>query len=265
MNFEHPFHLKKWYFDCITDAGDVFIGYSALLQWKALTLHYSSRMTGTGSSELDTKTSLSALSEVTLEEDRIHWSCKGLGLEGTWAQLSEPIEKTLYECPEGKIRWMCLQPKSKAAITIGTDTRFEGLGYTEVLDLTVKPWQLPIADLRWGRFLSDQEALVWIGWTGVHPLSLIFHNGKELPECIIADDHITLDTTTSTLVFQERVELRNDSLLSGALSMIPGIQSLFPGNILNTVECKWRSRGVFTQHGAQKSTGWIIHEHVRFP
>lgn len=33
------FALSKWYLDCVSERGDVFIGYAASLSWKKIRLH----------------------------------------------------------------------------------------------------------------------------------------------------------------------------------------------------------------------------------
>jgi hypothetical protein len=43
-------------------------------------------------------------------------------------------------------------------------TELTGVGYAESLDLTVGPSRLPFHELRWGRHLSPEHAVVWIAW-----------------------------------------------------------------------------------------------------
>lgn len=259
------FSLRKWYLDCVADNGDTFIGYSAALQWKALIIHYSSITSTQGNSEAHTEWSLGKHSFPHLHDRRIDWSSKALNLAGTWTQMSEPIQQTLFDSSEGMVKWSCVHPRSKADISFGTKGHIAGLGYAEVLELTVKPWQLPIAELRWGRFLSDRDALVWIDWRGTTPLSVVFHNGRQIRKAAISDEQIAMDRDHTVLTLTERKELRKGVLVSTALSVIPGIAAIVPYRILYAYECKWRSRGVLSTNGSSSSSGWAIHEVVRFP
>ncbi len=265
MNAKPEFSLRKWYLDCVADNGDTCLGYSAALQWKAFSLHYSSITTKRGNSESTTETSLGKSSIPHMSDRRIDWTSKPLKFVGTWTQMSDTIQQRLYESPEGMVTWSCVQPRSKVDISFGASGRITGLGYAELLELTIRPWQLPISELRWGRFLSERDALVWIEWRGSHPLSMVFHNGKQIQDAIITDEQIILDGSRSVLTLTEQVELREGVLVSTALSSIPGIDKVLPVRMLHTYECKWRSRGVLSTDGTFESTGWVIHEIVRFP
>ena len=265
MSTQSDFSLRKWYLDCVADNGDTFIGYSASVQWKALTLHYSSITTMRGNSGARTKTSLGESSFPGMKGQRIDWSSKALNLVGTWTLMAEPTQQHLYDSPEGTVTWSCLHPRSKADILFGKKEHIAGLGYAELLELTVKPWQLPIAELRWGRFLSKRDALVWIEWRGDTPLSVVFHNGKQIRDGSITDEQVSIDGDRTVLTLTERTELRKGVLVSTALSVIPGIALIVPARMLRTYECKWRSRGVLNRNGILCSSGWAIHEVVRFP
>ena len=120
-------------------------------------------------------------------------------------------------------------------------------------------------ELRWGRFLSERDVLIWIEWRGNAPLCVVFHNGKQVSDASVSDEHVALDGGRTELTLTDKTELRQGTLGSVALSAIPGIAALVPARILNTHECKWRSRGVLSTHGSPCSSGWAIHEIVRFP
>jgi hypothetical protein len=179
--------------------------------------------------------------------------------------MSKPIQRQLYDSPKGTVTWSCVHPRSKTDISLGPKEHIAGLGYAELLELTIKPWQLPIAELRWGRFLSESDVLVWIEWRGAAPLSVVFLNGKQLQNASISDEQIEIDGGRTVLTLTERTELRKGDLISTALSAIPGIAKIVPARMLHTYECKWRSRGVLSTNGSLCSSGWAIHEIVRFP
>jgi hypothetical protein len=265
MTTKHDFFLRKWYLDCVADNGDTCIGYAATLQWKAFKLHYSSITSTQGNAASTTKTSLGESSVPQIKDRQIEWVSKPLDLVGTWTASSEPIQQRLYESDEGIVTWSCLQPLSRVNVSFGTKTHLEGLGYAELLELTIKPWQLPITELRWGRYLSERDALVWIDWRGAVPLSMVFHNGKQIQDALIGDHHIVFDRGRTELSLTEPVELRKGILVSTALSSIPRVETVLPVRMLRTYECKWRSKGAMATDGSVKSTGWSIHEIVRFP
>jgi len=265
MSGQSDFSLRKWYLDCVAENGDTFIGYSGILCWKALTIHYSSIASTRESTGTKTKTSLRESSFPCIDGRKINWTSKALNVSGTWTQASETVNRQLYNSPDGTVLWSCVQPRSNVDISFGTGERMTGMGYAELLELTLKPWQLPISELRWGRFLSDQDVVVWIEWRGESPLSVIFHNGKQIRDGSITDEKIVIDGDRTVLSLSEKTELRNGLLGSTALSIIPKIATIFPARILNTQECKWRSKGSLINNGSFSSSGWAIHEVVRFP
>ncbi|MGA7161477.1 MAG: hypothetical protein WBZ48_10775 [Bacteroidota bacterium] len=265
MRTKPDFSLRKWYLDCVADNGDAFIGYSAALQWKALPIHYSSVIRIRGNSEASSETSLRKSSFPHMGDQQIDWSSKELNLRGTWIPMSKPVRQTLYDSTQGTVTWSCMHPRSKADISFGKREHIVGLGYAELLELTIKPWQLPIAELRWGRYLSECDALVWIEWRGEAPLSVVFHNGSQIRNVSITDEQISIDEDRTVLSLAESTELRKGVLVSTALSMIPGIEAIVPARMLHTYECKWRSRGALKIDGSLRSSGWAIHEVIRFP
>jgi hypothetical protein len=258
------FHLAKWYLDCIADDGRAFIAYAATLRWKALVLHYSSYLFLDGRRSVHTGTSLREASFPLAHGPEIHWKSAHLQIDGTWKALREPIERTLQATPYGGITWSCLQPHAEVTVTCGTHERLQGLGYAERLEMTLEPQLLSLEELRWGRFLSPSDALVWIDWKGGNPQRLVIHNGTEIAGCAISKNEVSLESGRQRLVLDEHVVLRHGPLASTALAMIPGIQHIAPLRILRTRECKWRSRGRLMEGQTLVSSGWTIHEIVNF-
>jgi hypothetical protein len=264
MSRKTDFHLSKWYLDCIAANGDAFIGYAATLRWKSFSIHYSSVLSCTEHSGTSSQMSLKKDNDPSCAGCGIDWSSNSLNLNGSWVSLSKPIERRLYESPEGILQWSCMQPKARSSVSFGRNEHLEGLGYVEHLELTVRPWMLPISELHWGRFLSDRDALVWIEWRGSKPLSLAVWNDRIMDQPVITEQGISFNQGETSLSLTERKELRKGPLLSTALSMIPGIEVIFPRKILHSHECKWRSRGLLNSGHSQPDVGWAIHEIVRF-
>jgi hypothetical protein len=231
-----PFHLSKWYLDCVSGEGEVFLAYCAELRWRALRLHYASVL---GHS--------SSLREVPAPVWRgdgvLEWNAPALGVTGRWEVLDPPIQETLMD---GACQWRCLVPRARAEVRVG-DRSLLGLGYAEHLTMSVPPWRLGIQELRWGRFLSETDGLVWIEWRGPKPARLRWHNG------VRAGEELKLE-------IRDREVLREGPLIETALSFIPNIRKLFPARILDLREAKWRSRAAL---GATE--GWAIHEVVEWP
>lgn len=201
----------------------------------------------------------------------IQWRSSKLHVDASWRALADPVCRTLLETETGNLEWNCLQPNAEAVINLDNGRRIAGLGYVEHMTLSIPPWRLPIDELRWGRFLSPKEALVWIDWRGEKPLRLVFHNGKELETTEITDRGI--EARDLTLSLDEKVVIREGPLVTTVLSAIPGIQRLFPVRMLGTHECKWLSRGMLKKTAATESscaknevvTDWAIHEVVTWP
>lgn len=248
----------------MSNAGDVFIGYAAALRWRSLVIHYSSILQQLNGEATKVKTSLHKISAPTISGTSLCWVSPHLGVEGNWQATAAPLERTLFESDIGSIEWHCLQPCSRVEICVGDQQPINGLGYVEHISISIPPWRLPIDELRWGRFLSETDALVWIDWRGLHPLTIAFHNGLLMENLQVTDQEIASNREKTVLAFTDSQILREGQLIKTALSVIPGIRKLLPLRSLQTYECKWRSRGVLKQQGTVLSSGWTIHEVVRF-
>jgi len=256
------FYLSKWYLDCVSEAGDVLIGYAARISWKGLSINFSSLLLRRAHHVAETKTSLRELRVPLIEGSVLHWNSPELDVKGTWKPLEQPIRRKLLEDDAGSIEWNCISPRSEAKISIGTGLSFEGLGYVEQLTMSIPPWKLPFDELRWGRFLSDRDALVWIDWKGTNNFSVVFHNGVELEDAVVSDEGITSQETT--VLLDRHNVLRTGPLLKTSLAVIPGIRKLFPSRTLMTEESKWLSRGSLKNLNGDACSGWAIHEVVQW-
>ena len=252
--------------DCVSDDGDVFIGYAALLRWKAFTLKYSSVLEHQKDGQTEVRASLVKFAAPQISGSSLNWSSDSLVISGTWKAIYAPVERTLFETDAGDIKWRCLQPLAEADIYIGKERRLlRGRGYAEHIEISIPPWHLPIEELRWGRFLSDSDSLIWIDWRGPHALQLVLHNGVEAETAQVTDNEVSLDEGRKILRLEEKQILREGALINTAFSVIPGIGKILPLRSLNTYECKWRSRGFLEDSASPEvSEGWAIHEIVRW-
>ena len=258
------FLISKWYMDCVADDGTAFIGYNAKLQWKSLSIDYSSTLRQSGSEPAAVQTTIAGSSYPVETDGTITWRSDKLKTSGTWTSRSEPIEKTILECDAGAIRWRCVAPRADATVTFDGGDSISGLGYCEHISISIPPWQMPIDELRWGRFLTQDSSVVWIDLKGSLPVTMVFEDGVLDDRAVVADDQVQLDEGTRTLKFDESRTLRSGSIIATALSSVPLLSTLLSSNGLMLDETKWCSRGVLSGGGAAEQTGWAIHEVVRW-
>jgi hypothetical protein len=154
-------------------------------------------------------------------------------------------------------------PRANAQVRIRDREEVSGLGYVEHLRLSVKPWELPINELRWGRYLSDRDTVIWIEWRGPDLRRWVFHNGTPASCASLSDDEVVLTDRDLCLRLLDKTVIREGNLLP-TLSRIPWADRVVPARLLNMYECKWRSRGVLQENGILVSAGWAIHEVVRW-
>jgi hypothetical protein len=244
--------------DCVDDAGDAAILYCAEMRWRSLHLSYGNVVSMDGVAA-QSRTSLRRFRLV--EEDRqISVELPGLKVTGKWNAGSESVERTVYEDSNGYVHWKCVQPRSSATIRIG-DRMVAGLGYAECLTMTLPPWQLPMRELRWGRFVSAEDSLVWIDWQGPFSTSFAFHNECKLDLHSVSESELTAGG--ATLRMKESIPIRMGRLSETVLPGAPGLARIFPHSIFNIDERKWRSRGVLDVDD-RRVEGWVIHEVVRW-
>lgn len=264
MDESAGFLLSKWYLDCVAEDGAAFIGYAAALRWKVLSLHYSSILVRSRGGDIQTETSLTREALPQRVGSNINWTSRALHLEADWIGRSRPAERKLYSTSDGEIQWSCLLPMADALVNIRKLPTIRGLGYVEHMTMNVVPWRLPIKELRWGRFLNGNDALVWIDWQGAMPKTILFHNGAEVDAPRISDDELSGAGELHLSLIKKDI-LRSGPLLSTTLSKIPGINGLFPDAILQMHECKWLSKGELLMRNQSRPSGWALHELVTFP
>ena len=215
--------------DCVSDAGEVAILYSARVRWRGIGMAYSNLISTDGATGKSTSTMHGA--RIRREEPQILVASPRLGLQGNWTARATPIERTVYACESGSVVWNCLQPAASVSLKIG-EKKLTGAGYAECLTLTLPPWQLPLRHLQWGRFVSDcnaltRDAVAWIDWKGPYAMSLVVHNGASHENASISPNEVTWDG--GTLRMEEPLALRAGRLGSTILPAAPGIeQNLSP-------------------------------------
>lgn len=263
MKQKSDFLLSKWYLDCVAENGDAFIGYYATMKWKTISFHYSSIVTHSDDAGTRSRTAIRKSPPPKMNDSTIEWICEPLKFKGIWKSAARTIQRQLFESEDGNITWSCIMPRSDAEISLGASRYIPGTGYVEHLSLTLKPWLLPIHELRWGRFHSENHTIIWIEWRGPNPKGLVFHNGTLMDDYSINDRLITMGNGEYSLLIEDRTVIRDGPLVSTVLSDIPGLGKMIPEQILQARERKWRSRGYLSHNYSQPEPGWVIHENVK--
>ena len=248
--------------DCVADNGDATILYVADLHWNALWFHYGSLLTVLNGA-VGSASSLRGGVAPTLNHGMLAVQHQSLGVEGTWKALRDPMRRTVFQSADGSVDWHCLQPMSQVDLRLPRNTKIQGLGYAECLTLTLLPWQLPLTSLLWGRYLSPQDAIVWIDWRGSAPYRSVIHNGEEHSTDSITESEVVFANTGARLELDRGLVLREGRLGDTVFPGISKLGALLPRSMLSVNECKWRSRGLFHTTTSQ-STGWAIHEVVKW-
>jgi hypothetical protein len=223
-------------------------------------VHYSGLIYSDSQNQVTEQKSIHK-SLLSASERTLAFSNKRFKLAGNWEKSESPIESILYQNGNGMVNWSCHHPLSLCNITYQNKT-FSGWGYAETLFLSVKPWHLPIDELRWGRFLAFGISIIWIQWMGKNPINKVYLNGKEFNDAKIYPDQVLFDAGKNKIVFSEISVIRQVKF-SNHLSGIPYLKILLSKTrILNTLETKYKSKGMFTSSAGFIHSGWCIYEIV---
>jgi hypothetical protein len=247
--------------DCVAPDGTAVVAYWAQLAWGLLRLRYAATLVRRNDVVREA-TTLFPAREPRLEPAGIAWSCGRLRLRGNWVILGKPLQRTLLTSDRGDVEWDCHGPKAQARVVFADGVTVEGLGYVEHLRMTLRPWHLPIRELRWGRFLSDGAGVVWIEWRGERPLSLLAVNGTPTDGVRVADTGVAW--SGGRVELETGSVLREGSLGATALARVPLLKFLAPRAVRDVHEHKRLSRGRLLGENGLIGTGWAIHEVVRF-
>lgn len=256
------FYLSKWYADVIdNNTNNLIIYYWAELQWQGLNLHFSNLLQFIGLKKR-ISTSSFAKSRAPLLVNSI-LSIENPTIKGTWTTQTANISQILLENEQGYILWECTMPIANTNLqAVKNQSSYIGLGYVEKLTFSIKPWEMPIQILHWGRFLFDNQYIIWIRWEGKEQKNLLFHNGEKQANPYI-DEH-ELHFGHFHLDLSEKYTLRNGSLISTIFKRFTWLKKIFPQRILNLQECKWQTKAVLTHQGQKISENWAIHEKVEW-
>ncbi len=261
------FCLDKWFLDFIGDNGEAMIFYSAKLFWRRLEVSYTSWL----SYDIDSGVSQTSRFQNTnmpeINNGMITWSDSKFGVAGCWKSLASPINARLFDSMEGSIDWKCHQPASSVTLKFN-DRTIKGIGYAEQLTLTVPPWKIPLDELRWGRFGSSENQMVWIEFREEEKRQWLWLNGEKIENCIIEDDHIFITGKDFMLNLDRSVVLESEkkifSVVEKLIRYMPGFNKIMPLKFLMAQEDKWLSKGMLLKRDEVIARGTAIHELVNF-
>jgi hypothetical protein len=260
------FRLDKWYFDCVSPGGGVFIGYAAKLRWGPVRLSYGARITAPGGAAAPGGAGArqrQSLSFGTVVEgaDRLEWDNASLGVRGTWTGEEGIANTVLLEGPDGGIEWRCV--KTNAAVRLRVDgTDVAGAGYVERLTLTVPPWRLPFTELRWGRYVAAdlRDHAVWIDMRGGTRRSWVWLDGERAAGASVENDRVRIGDRE--LRFEASRPVRCENVAGTLLGRFRPLARLLPRGVRDIREDKRVSDCVLAKGGEVESRGWSINEVV---
>jgi hypothetical protein len=191
----------------------------------------------------------------------IEFSNKILNIEIILKRTDDAIIRSLYKDGQNnELIWNCHHPKALAEIIYNRKS-YKGFGYAEPLFSYIKPWNLPLEELRWGRFLSDSHTVIWINWLGKYPVNKIFFNGLEFNDAIYEDDNIIFGEGTYQLKFTEISFIRKGKL-SGLFQKMKLLKLFLNRRISDTEETKKKASTTLTKSSVFLSSGWSLYEVV---
>ena len=257
------YRLAKWYLDCVSEAGDVAILYWASLRWGVVRIGYGAALLRPRPEAAVDRFTLRPGAPPAMSADgSLRWECPALDVRGRWAIASAGPERTLLEQAEGRVHWRCVSLGGDAAVHVGGQA-VEGLGYAEHLTMTIKPWDLPFNELRWGRFVSPAVALVWMQWEGGMRKTWAFGGGFEPVRARVLPDTVELPDAGMQLAIEAGDVIRTGAVSHTALRPLRLLTWMLP-RWRTAHETKWLARGTLTG-GAAPRAGWVLHELVRWP
>lgn len=261
------FHLNKWYLDFIGDNGETMIFYAAKLSWKGIAVHYASWLFYNPDSGVTAKSHFRNVQLPKKKDKLITWEDDTFNVSGSWASTSKPILARLFDVDDGYLDWNCFQPSSKVQLKI-KDKIIQGKGYAEQLILTTPPWQLPMNNLRWGRFHSLHDTIVWIDLRKENKQQWLWLNGEKITNCNIEDDHISSTVKNFSLKLDRGVVLESEKkilqVMQNLLRDLPGFNKLMPSKFIMADNHKWLSKAEFKKNGGDVTQGIAIHEWSNF-
>lgn len=262
------FQLEKWYLDFVNENGNAMIFYAAKLKWKKWEVPYTSWLSYKKEIGVTCKSRFRKVKLPKKKNDIISWNDHKFNVSGSWKALSSPLNAKLFQSNEGELNWNCFQPRAKVCVKIN-GKEINGFGYIEQLTLNLFPWKLPMNELRWGRYTSNENYIVWIELKkGIEKQQWLWFNGVKQENSTISDHLIYIPKEDIRLILDKKVVLEKEKkilkIVKVLLSYLPGFNNPISNNFLNADEFKWLSQTTLSKNGNIVDQGWAIHEFVNF-
>jgi hypothetical protein len=258
------FVLTKWYLDSVDAGGRSAILYSTALDWGRARVGWH----GVSICEPDQRTTHRTSVRQTPMPERagghLVWRADPLGCTVDCRPSILPFAQRLLDRDDGFLDWRCEAPAARVDVTLTDAPPLFGIGYAECLSLTCLPWRLPIEELRWGRWVSDDgtRSLVWIDWKGPLPRTDAYLDGRPAPSPLVGDRDVQAGGVSLTMA--PRRSLYSRSLGSMLAGLGPALK-LLPTSWRELEDAKWICRARLDGPGGRTDDGWCIDEVVRFP
>jgi len=260
-------HLNKWFLDFVSDEGEAMIFYAAILKWRGWKVPYTSWLHYDPAAGVSQRSRYRNTRLPEIKDNSVHWYDKNFKVSGHWEAMASPLQARLYDSDEGYLDWNCFQPASSVSLKIN-DKELNGTGYVEQLILTADPWKIPMKELRWGRYASREDHMVWIELKDEGKQQWMWYNGKKTESPNIGDDIITIPSEGISLEMDRAVVLESEQKILQVVRKLapylPGFDRTVPYRFLMADEFKWLSRGILQKKGEKLRSGWTIHELVNF-
>ncbi|NNL15187.1 MAG: hypothetical protein HKO81_00925 [Flavobacteriaceae bacterium] len=260
------FLLNKWFLDFLSKSGEAMIFYAAKLSFKGIVVNYASWIKH-DESGLRTRSHFRNVKLPEKNDNLITWHDEKFKISGSWHSITKPLKARIFDSDDGYLDWNCFQPASNVELKIN-EKIIKGLGYVEQLILTTPPWHIPMNDLRWGRFHSLHDTMVWIELREQNKQQWLWLNNERILNPIIEDDHIVSEDKNFVLNLDRGIVLESEKkifkVVEKLLSYLPGFKQLMPAKFLMATNYKWLSKGEFQKKGHTKRQVMAIHEWVNF-
>ncbi|MCE5347582.1 MAG: hypothetical protein LLG13_15035 [Bacteroidales bacterium] len=254
------FNIEKLYVDCIDKHGNCFIIYWVKAELFLIKFFYSGLVFCDAEGFTTEKSRLKKIKKPVINGS-LNFNNKFLKTNVSLERTDDPIIRSLYKDSEkNELIWNCHHPKALTEIKYNGNF-YKGFGYAETLVSPLKPWSLPIYELRWGRFLTDLYTLIWINWKGKYPVNKIFFNGVEYNDAIFENDNFVFCNGMYQLKFSE-IQIIRKGNLSGLFSKMKLLRIFFNRRFMKTVEIKYKAKTTLNKNSVVLSNDWSLFEIV---
>ena len=255
------FALEKWYLDVVEPDGSATIAYWATLTWMGVDVTWHNACRYALGKAPDERSSLRRVPPPSLVDGRVSWASKRLELDTVHDVATPGLTMTLLDDARGRITWECVAPSARARL-VSDGVVHKGTGSAERISMTVLPWEMPIDELRWGRWMSDDASvsLVWIDWRGSSPQRWVIYNGALRVDASVGDDGVALGAGRLALGAPRALHDRSVSKLLRGITGLARVAARIP---IAWEETKWCSRATWSSAAGENVQGWAINEIVR--